>query len=270
MTKANRGTLSVQLYTFRDAYAANPEATIARIAGMGFKYIEPFGIGSQGRPIAERQADTKALRRMLDSHGIRVSSAHVGAPLGEQAEAVLDELELLGIKDAIISWPGEVPGFERDVMDTLSGTRRFAEALNVAAGNADKRGIRFGYHNHWWEWVKLENGRWAYDELLDLLDPGVFLELDAYWAQTGKQDPVAVVKQLGERLQFLHVKDGPAVQGEPNVPLGQGAVDSAAIIRAAPWVRWHVLEMDSSAGDPFADIAASAQSLIDQGLSDWQ
>ncbi|WP_425145071.1 sugar phosphate isomerase/epimerase family protein [Deinococcus sp.] len=264
-----KGTLSVQLYTFRDAYDHDPAATIARIAGMGFRYIEPFGIGSQNRPVAERQAGTRALKALLDQHGLRVSSAHVGAPVGEQAEAVLDELELLGVQDAVISWPGEVPGFERNVMDTLEGTRHFAEALNSASLNAARRGIRLGYHNHWWEWVRLENGQWAYDELLSRLDPAVFLQLDAYWARVAGENPAALLQRLGERVRLLHLKDGPATQDAPQVPLGDGVLDNAAVIRAAPWIRWHVLEMDSTAGDVFADVSASAAWLIAAGLSDW-
>lgn len=264
------GVLSVQLYTFRDAYAADPAGTLARVADLGFRYVEPFGVGSASQPIAERQNGTRELGRNLERSGLRVSSAHVGAPIGEQAEAVLDELEMLGIRDAVISWPGEVPGFERNVMDTLSGTQRFAEALNTAAQNAAGRGIRLGYHNHWWEWVRLENGEWAYDTLLGLLSPEVFLEVDGYWAQAGGQDVAALLTRLGERARLLHLKDGPALPDAAQVPLGDGVVDNVALIRAAPWVRWHVLEMDGTDGDVFAEVSTSAERLIGMGLSVWE
>ena len=41
-----RGTLSVQMYSFRDAAQADPTATVARVAALGFRYVEPFGIGN--------------------------------------------------------------------------------------------------------------------------------------------------------------------------------------------------------------------------------
>lgn len=90
-----------------------------------------------------------------------------------------------------------------------------------------------------------------------------------YWAQTGGQDVAALLRRLGERVQALHLKDGPTNPEADQVSLGQGAVDYAAAMHAAPSARWHVLEMDCTAGDPFLDIAQSARRLIDQGLSDW-
>ena len=61
------GILSVQLYTFRDAYAADAAGTIARIAGMGFKYIEPFGIGNHGLSNADKVERAQQLRALLDA-----------------------------------------------------------------------------------------------------------------------------------------------------------------------------------------------------------
>lgn len=264
------GILSVQMYSFRDAAQADPAAAVARVAEIGFRYVEPFGIGSGGRSPAARMAEATTLRRDLDDHGLKLSSVHAAAPYGPQAEAILDELELIGARLAVISWPGEVHGFERDALATLDGTRRFAEAMNEAARNAAARGIRLGYHNHWWEWNTLENGRAAYDTLLELLDPAVFLEVDTYWARTAGQDPAELLRRLGDRALALHLKDGPATPEADQVPLGGGVVDYRAAILAAPSARWHVLEMDRTAGDVFAEVGASARRLVGEGLSTWE
>ncbi|WP_407542662.1 TIM barrel protein (plasmid) [Deinococcus radiomollis] len=269
MISERKGTLSVQLYTFRDAYAADPDGTLERLAGLGFRYVEPFAVGSAGQPGIEHLKRAQALKRSLDAAGLKSPSAHIGAPIGEHAEAVLDALETLGIHRGVISWPGEVPGFERDVMSTLPGTQRFAEALNTAAANMARRGLQLGFHNHWWEWATLEHGGSAYATLLELLDPAVFMELDVYWAQTAGQDPQRLLTTLGQRAQLLHLKDGPAVPDQPQVQLGQGRVDNLAAIRAAPWIDWHILEMDSTDGDVFAEVAASAGTLIREGVSAW-
>ena len=266
---SSMGTLSVQLYTFRDAYAADPDGTLERLAGLGFRFVEPFAVGSAGQPGTEHLKRARALKRSLDAAGLQSPSAHVGAPIGEHADAVLDAIETLGVQRGVISWPGEVPGFERDVTSTLAGTCRFAEALNTAAANMAGRGLHLGFHNHWWEWTILENGKSAYDTLLELLDPAVFMELDVYWAQAAGQNPERLLAALGQRAQLLHLKDGPAVPDLPQLPLGQGRVDNLAAIRAAPWVKWHVLEMDSTDGDVFAEVVASAGTLIGAGVSAW-
>ncbi|GGJ70688.1 sugar phosphate isomerase/epimerase family protein [Deinococcus aquiradiocola] len=269
MTHPSRGTLSVQLYTFRDAYAADPGGTLARLARTGFRYVEPFGVGSNNQPAADRVSGATALRGLLDEHGLSASSAHTGAPVGPDADSMLDAIEALGVQTVVISWPGEVPGFERDVMSTLDGTLRFADALNEAADRAAARGVRLGFHNHWWEWTVFADGRSAYDTLLQALRPEVFMEVDAYWAQTAGQSPAALVGQLGERVRLLHLKDGPAEPDAAQVPLGGGVIDNLAVIRAAPWVRWHVLEMDRTDGDVFAEVRQSARTLIEAGVSDW-
>lgn len=262
------GTLSVQLYSFRDAAQADPGGTLARVASLGFRYVEPFGLGSSSRSAEERMQSARKLRRGLDDHGLRLSSVHAAAPLGPQADSILDELETVGARLAVVSWPGEVSGFGRDALGTLESAGRFAAAMNEAARNAARRGIRLGYHNHWWEWGELA-GRSGYDVLLDLLDPEVFTEVDTYWAQTAGQDPAGLLRDLGERTLLLHLKDGPAVPDAPQVPLGGGVVDYRAAILAAPTASWHVLEMDSSAGDVFRDIGESARRLVGEGLSVW-
>ena len=263
------GVLSVQLYSFRDAMAQDASGTIARVAGLGFRYVEPFGIGGHNRPAAERMAAAETLRRDLDANGLKLSSVHAAAPVGPEQGAILDELQVIGAELTVVSWPGEVYGFERDALSTLDGTRRFAEAMNTAGAAAAARGLKLGYHNHWWEWTQLENGRFAYDTLLDLLAPGIFTEVDTYWAATAGQDPAELLRRLGGRTLALHLKDGPAQPEPPQVPLGGGVVDYRAAILAAPSARWHVLEMDLSAGDVFADVQQSARTLIGQGLSGW-
>ena len=92
MTTAQKGTLSVQLYTFRDAYAADPDGTLERLAGLGFRAVEPFAVGSAGQPGEEHLKRAQALKRSLDAAGLSSPSAHVGAPVGEYAEAVLDAI----------------------------------------------------------------------------------------------------------------------------------------------------------------------------------
>ncbi|SMB84383.1 sugar phosphate isomerase/epimerase family protein [Deinococcus hopiensis] len=265
-----RGTLSVQMYTFRNAHPADPSATIAQVAGIGFKYIEPFGIGNRQQVPNARMATAAATRRALDDHGLRVSSVHSAAPYGPETEAILDELELIGANLAFASWSGEVHGFDRDALSTLGSTQRFADAMNEAAQNASRRGIRIGYHNHFWEWNTLENGHSAYETLLNLLDPAVFLEMDTYWVRTAGQNPVELLERFGDRVLALHIKDGPATQEGDQVPLGGGVVDYRAALLAAPSAQWHVLEMDRSAGDVFADVEQSAKRLIEEGLSSWE
>ncbi len=126
-------------------------------------------------------------------------------------------------------------------------------------------GLAFGIHNHWWECEQVE-GHYPYRVLLAELDPGVFFELDAYWARVAGLDPAAVVAELGARLPLLHLKDGPAVRGEPMTALGTGALEISAILRAAgEGLEWAVVELDTCATDVFEAVDRSYRYL--SGLS---
>ncbi|MFC5006959.1 sugar phosphate isomerase/epimerase family protein [Dactylosporangium cerinum] len=88
--------------------------------------------------------------------------------------------------------------------------------------------------------------------------PEVVLEIDAYWVAVGGADPVAVVRGFGDRVRFLHLKDGPVSRDNlEQRPAGQGRLPIDAILAAAPQVEAGAVEFDEYAGDIFEGIAAS-------------
>ena len=100
---------------------------------------------------------------------------------------------------------------------------------------AREAGLRFGYHNHHWEFFRLADGpgRTGYDVLTDVTDPRlVHLEVDLFWAWRGAADPVDLIR--------AEPGPGPAVprQGhEPGRQLrrpGQGLIDFAPDLPRTP------------------------------------
>ncbi len=90
--------------------------------------------------------------------------------------------------------------------------------------------MRFGYHNHWWEF-DVEGGRFKYDLLMEQA-PDIFGELDIYWAANfGAVKVPEVVKKYRSRMPLLHVKDGPLVKDQPHVAVGAGKMDVNGCIR---------------------------------------
>jgi sugar phosphate isomerase/epimerase len=83
----------------------------------------------------------------------------------------------------------------------------------------------------------------------------------------GGQDPVALLRRLGERVQAVHVKDGPAtpdVLGQ--VAVGQGGLPIREILEAAPHAL-RVVELDDTRGDRFQAVADSCAWLRAEGLA---
>jgi sugar phosphate isomerase/epimerase len=251
--------LAVQLYAFRDALPRDSAGVIGRIAELGLVGVE--AVSALGSPDVAPDAFT--LKPLLDENGLTVCAAHVVLTERSNASLLFDEQEYLG-NDLLI-----VSGGREDFV-TLDAIARFAERLNEAASLAAARDMRVGYHNHSWEWDTTIGGQSGYELLWDHVDPAIFAEVDIYWAQVAGRDPVEVIARLGPRAQLAHVKDGPAVLGEPMTAVGRGEVDVAAALTAGEHFDWHVIELDDCATDVFEAVSESVRWLVDHGFSSRQ
>jgi sugar phosphate isomerase/epimerase len=233
---------SVQLYTVRD-HMSEREQTLTRLAELGYTAVEPF----------DPTTDPKGFRALTDGLGLAVSGAHAMAMLHEADPApVFEAVAILGTDLAIL--PAGIP---EESFTTYDGLKHAADLLNTLAARAAEHGLRLGYHNHWWEFEPVLDGRHALEVLVDLTTPEVVFEIDTYWAAVGGADPVAVLERLGERVVALHVKDGPIVKGEPHVAVGAGAMPVPAILAAASADAWPIVELDTCATDIFEALGRS-------------
>ena len=106
--------------------------------------------------------------------------------------------------------------------------------------------------------------------LADALDPAVILEVDTYWAAVGGQDVPALLRRLGDRVRYLHVKDGPigTREGDMMVAVGSGRMPVADILAACPSAEWHVVELDRCATDMLTAVGDSLAWLAAHDLAD--
>jgi sugar phosphate isomerase/epimerase len=240
--------LSVQLYSVRDAFAADPAETLRRLAALGFTQVEPYGVVE----------NVEALRAGLQANGLTAPTAHARL-IGADQAAVFAAAAELGI--GLVIDPLVKPEQWQDPAD-IAAT---ADALNAAAKVAAEHGVSVGYHNHWWELQARIDGRSAFEVFADQLDPAVALEVDTYWATAGGEDAPALLRRLGDRVRAIHVKDGAlATDATGQVPAGQGRVPVADVLAAAPDAL-RVIEFDDYDGDLFEAIAASHAFLTGAG-----
>jgi len=130
-------------------------------------------------------------------------------------------------------------------------------------------GLTLFIHNHWWEFAEVA-GDLAYHHFTRLC-PEVSLEIDTYWAANfGKVDPVEIVARYAHRAPLLHIKDGPLVQDELQLPLGEGKMDIAGVVGASdPAVlQWLVVELDNYGGDMVSAVEKSFTYLVENGLGE--
>lgn len=259
-------TLGVQLYSVHEQLTVDRPGTLRRLAGLGYRYVEPFALGYWTTPAAELLTAASALRTDLDAAGLGVTSLHTAVPSGSLS-AVAEACRILGTDTAVVAVPLLVEGFDGMGFADRAEVAAFARRLNEAAGDLAHYGVRLGYHNHTAEWQRLPDGSVPFDVLWELLDEDVRAEVDVYWAAVAGQDPAEVLAGLGDRTFAVHLKDGPGAEDAPQTPLGTGIVDTAAALRAAPQLRWHIAEIDTTDEDRFDLLAANRGFLLESGLT---
>jgi sugar phosphate isomerase/epimerase len=222
-----------------------------KVADAGYVGVEP-ALGVLGTTPDE----AAWLFRELE---LEVPSTHAPLPLGENQARVLDFAATVGC-------PRIISGKGPDDFKTLDLIKQSCDQFNQAQAVAAENGLTFGIHNHWWEFEQVE-GRYVYQVMLEHLDPAIFFQIDTYWVQTAGPDPAQVVQELGPRAPLLHIKDGPAVKGQPHVAVGDGVLDFHSIVRAGgDALEWLVVELDDCATDMVEAVVKSCRYLVEEGL----
>jgi len=243
--------VGLQLYSIRESLNKDFERGVRRVAGIGYAGVEPAGFPG---------TTPEAAAKLFTELGLAVPAAHVPLPLGDDKNEVLDTMAAIGCPRMIC------PVIPRD-MSTVAQVEKTCDQFNAANAVASENGMEFGVHNHWWEFQSIE-GRIVFEILLECLDPGVFFEVDTYWAQVGGADPIALVKELGGRAPLLHIKDGPGTREDPMVAVGDGAIDVASIVKAGGTAtQWLIVELDRCATDMMEAVAKSYAHLVSEGLA---
>lgn len=243
--------LAVQLYSLRDAMAQDFEGTIRRVAEIGYAGVETAGFPG---------TTPTAARKLFDELGLKIASCHGPAPVGDTRSQALDLAAALGVGRYVL------PFSDPSLYTSLDGIRRVAEHLNACAAEMQANGVRFAYHNHWFEYTLVE-GKPAMEHLLPLLTPDIEFELDLYWIKVGGQDPAAMIAKLGERVPMLHVKDGPATTREAGqFAVGDGVMGYPALL-ANHNAGWLVVELDQCDTDMFTAVTRSFSFLTSTGIA---
>ncbi|WIB69870.1 sugar phosphate isomerase/epimerase [Curtobacterium sp. MCBD17_026] len=235
--------LSVQLYTVRDALSADLPGTLQRIADIGYTNVEAFGFVDNADELAAALRDA----------GLAAPSGHARLlDAGEQdLERIFHASTTLGLGTLID------PHIDESRWTTREDVEAIARELSALAPRAADHGLVLGYHNHAFEFSNRIDGVSAYEVFADALSDDVVLELDTYWVQVGGDDPVAVIGKYGDKVQFLHVKDGDGSHDDKQqVAVGNGIMPIRDIIAAAPDAL-HVVELDDHEGDVFQAVADS-------------
>jgi sugar phosphate isomerase/epimerase len=257
-----RYKLGLQLYTMRAAMAADVDATLRRIAGLGYEEVETYGfdpetIGYYGMP-------AKAFAQRLRDLNLATPSGHYD--LNRYVSTSVDELtryvdrciegaRLLG--QAYVTWPLVDPPDR-----SLERLKIVTERLNRAGAQIQKAGLQLAYHNHGFEFAD-QDGRIGYEIILTNTDPAlVKLQLDLYWLAHDSTQPAHYwFTRAPGRYVMWHVKDMHRVSRD-YTELGNGTIDFTRIwpdASLAGMKHFFVEQGGNFTHDPFRSITDSAE-----------
>lgn len=242
--------VALQLYTIRDLTAKDFTGTLQTVAKLGYDGVEFAGYGG---------LYAKEMRKRLDDLGLRSAGSHEGFDrLKNNLNEVIEYNLAIGNRWLVCpSMPRERRGLG------AAGFREFGKELNAIGARAAEQGMQLCYHNHDFEFVKVDE-RSLIDFLLEASDPElVQAEVDVYWVQYAGSDPAAFIERYSGRCPLIHMKDMADDAERSFAPVGTGVLNMKKIIRAAGKnnAAWYIVEQDASKQPILDSVAASLQNL---------
>ncbi len=254
---SNQKKIYLQLYSVRDDIRKDFPGTIEQVGKIGFTGVEAVGY-NEGKfynltPIQFKSAIEKNGMIVLSSHTAKSLDRDISKTNWESIwkwwDQCIADHKAAGMKYIVVpSMPAP---------KTLADLKAYCEYFNQIGERCNKQGIRFGYHNHSYEFNEVEGQR-IYDFMLKNTDPSkVFFEMDVYWTMRGGQSPVEYFEKYPGRFEILHIKD--------HKELGQsGMVGFDAIFRhaAVGGMKHAVVEVEAYNFTPIESIRKSYDYLI--------
>lgn len=262
--------VGLQLYTIRDAMAADVPGSLKKVSDLGYKYVE-LADYNDGKFYGYTPSE---FRKMVEDLDMKVNSSHTqveaeGITL-ENAKKMAEAHAELGVQYCIQPWVEEV---DRNI-ETY---KKMIGDWNEVGQIMKNVGIQFGYHNHNFEFEEVDGVIPYYDIFMPEMDADLItMELDLFWATKAGQDPVRMFKKYPGRFQLVHVKDMShkekpfyEVIKDDICAVGEGVIDFKRIFKAkdVAGLKYMFVEDDNQgSGKPFEELETSISNLTQKIL----
>ncbi len=245
----------LQLYTLRDTITQDPKGVLEKVASFGYENVETFAY-NQGKIFG---MDFKEFGAFVKDLGMKVTSGHYGLnqATGDAWEKAIEDAKSIG-QDYMV-----VPYLMEEDRKNIDDYKRVCENLNRAGEACNQNGIRFGYHNHAFEFEMMD-GQLPFDLMLAELDPQlVHIEMDIYWVVRANHDPLAYFDKHPGRFEQWHVKDMDKNDPARNADVGTGSIDWKPIFEKAgqAGLEHYYVEQETYPGEPIESARASIENL---------
>ena len=239
-TKPAVRNIGVQLWSVKEDMGKDAAGTLAKVAKMGYKQVEGFGY-SNGKFFG---VPTNEFAKILSGNGLKMPSAHgnitskdyTNGQLSDDFKKMADDAKKVGQKYVIAPYMAD---------EDRSKGKLMAEMFNKAGEHCKSLGMKFGYHNHDFEFVKYD-GVSLYKTLLDNTQKDlVTFEMDLYWVKFAKENPIEWFKKYQGRFTPFHVKDHDPIKNV-SVEVGEGDINFQEIFNSKlSGAKYFIVELEN-------------------------
>jgi sugar phosphate isomerase/epimerase len=227
--------LGLQLYCVRDEMKADPLGTLKQLAEMGYKNVEHANY-------VDRKFygyTAKEFKKILTDLGMKMPSGHTvfGKEHWNGAKKDFTDIWKHTVEDAATMEQQFVisPWLDATLRTTYDDLLKQMEIFNKNGELCKKSGMKFGYHNHDFEFSQKLNNMTVYDIMLKNTDPSLVMQqLDTGNLYNGGAKAIDIVKAYPGRFESMHVKDEILAAGGhekyESTILGGGIVDLKSVI----------------------------------------
>jgi sugar phosphate isomerase/epimerase len=250
--------VGVQLYSVRDDMKRDPQSTLEALAEMGYKYVEHANY-------IDRKFygwEAKEFKKRLDDLGLKMPSGHtvMGKKHWDEGKNEFTDLWKYTVEDAAVLGQELVisPSIDMAIRKDKNLLLKYMDIFNKSGELCQKSGMRFGYHNHDFEFSEKLEDELLYDIMLNNTDPTlVAQQLDIGNMINGGGVPAEVMKKFPGRFVSMHVKDEvPSAAGHEKfestvLGKGSGQIDVKALVKlgdSAGGTKHFIIEQESYQG----------------------
>ena len=232
--------LGIQLYSVRDDMSKAPLDTLKQLAGIGYKYVEHANYVNRkfyGYSAIE-------FKKVLDDLGLKMLSGHtvMGKQAWDSSKKEFTDSWKYTVEDAATVGQQYVisPWLDESLRKDYDGLLSFLDVFNKSGELCKQHGMKFGYHNHNFEFSSTINNMKLYDVILQHTDPKLVaqqLDIGNMYGAGGRADEI--IKQYPGRFELMHVKDeiksGKSEMGDgyESTILGAGIIGTKDIVDLA-------------------------------------
>lgn len=252
----SNGIIALQLYSIRDDMTKDPIGSLKQVSKMGYQYVEHANyVNRKFYGYSPRE-----FKKVLDGLGLKMISGHtvmgkqhwddVRKDFSDSWKQTIDDAAVLEQKYVVS------PSMDETMRNNYDDFKKYMDIFNKCGELCKKRGMKFGYHNHDFEFSEMLNNEKLFDIMMKSINPElVVVQLDIGNMYNGGAVAMDVVKQYPGRFENLHVKDEILSKGGnekyESTIIGKGIVNAREVVDLATKIggtKVYIIEQESYQG----------------------